>query len=259
MKTQPTKTIVFLHIPKTAGQTIHFELERTLGAGAISPIRVHSQAPDAAAQFPAGYHAYSGHIDWEALDSVAQPRFVFTVLRDPLERMASFYFYLRRQAQSISPAELASPARTGMRMALEHGPDFYFRDGGAGWHRFVMDHYYNPYCSYLITRRIRGYAKIKDLSQDELVSRALEAARTLDGIYSVDGLARLEADLARETGLSLNIAGSYANADPSGPKDGRWPRLKARLTRDDSAAVLQQMVAADQILMRELGFAKPAD
>ncbi|WP_430450438.1 hypothetical protein [Rhodophyticola sp.] len=63
-------TIVFLHIPKTAGQTIHSELARVVGAKAVSPVRVHTQAARGVAQMPPGYRLYSGHIDWEALDTL---------------------------------------------------------------------------------------------------------------------------------------------------------------------------------------------
>lgn len=160
-------TIVFLHIPKTAGQTIHAELGRVVGEAAVSPVRVHTQAGPGAAQFPPGYRLYSGHIDWEALETVPEPRFTFTVLRDPLERLASFYFYICREAGKLSPEELSTPARTGMRMALESSPDEYFFGGTPGWRRFVRDHYRLPYCSYLITRKIRGWSAMPDLPNPE--------------------------------------------------------------------------------------------
>jgi hypothetical protein len=105
--------IVFLHIPKTAGQTIHTALCNAVGPEAVSPIRVHTQVADGPSQFPPGYRLYSGHLDWEAIERVPKPRFVFTVLRDPLERLASFYFYIRRQAERISLDELAKPNRIG--------------------------------------------------------------------------------------------------------------------------------------------------
>ena len=87
------KKIVFLHIPKTAGQTVHSELLRIFGPEHTSPVRVHTQA-GADGQFPEGYRFYSGHLDWETFDTADSDSFVFTVLRDPKDRIASFYFYL---------------------------------------------------------------------------------------------------------------------------------------------------------------------
>src|SRR5690606_31646457 len=63
------RPIVFLHIPKTAGQTIHNQLAQMVGAGSVSPIRVQSQAPKGP-QMPAGYGLYSGHIDWTELETL---------------------------------------------------------------------------------------------------------------------------------------------------------------------------------------------
>jgi len=218
--------IVFLHIPKTAGQTIHSELARVVGKRAVSPVRVHTEAGPGAAQFPPGYRLYSGHIDWDALDTLPQPRFVFTVLRDPLERIASFYFYLRRQAETLSAEELASPARTGMRMALENGPDEYFFGGTPQWRRFIDDHYHSSYCTYLVTRRLRGFSQVADWPRQDLVTRAVEAARGLDGIYAVD---RLDALVSQ------------------------WARLEPLLARDESRMRLRHFALADQMLMFRLG------
>lgn len=248
-------TIVFLHIPKTAGQTIHSELVRTMGANAVSPVRVHTQAAPGAAQFPPGYSLYSGHIDWDTLDTLPEPRFVFTVLRDPLERIASFYCYLRRKAETLSESDLELPEHTGMRMVLTRSPDDYFFGGAPGWQRFVRDHYDSPYCAYLISRKIRGYAEITRMPTEELVDRAEAAARKLDGVYSVDGLEALERDLRDRCDLDVSLSGRYVNAGPEGPTVRRWPRLEALLEREETLAGLKDFARADQLLMSRLGLA----
>jgi hypothetical protein len=255
-------TIVFLHIPKTAGQTIHSELARVVGQGAVSPVRVHTEAGPGAAQFPPGYRLYSGHIDWEALDTLPLPRFVFTVLRDPLERIASFYFYLRRQAGALSAEDLASPARTGMRMVLENSPDDYFFGGTPQWRRFIDDHYHSSYCTYLVTRHLRGYSRVADWSRRDLVAHAVEAARGLDGIYAVDGLEALERDLRERLGLQVNLANRFVNADPASRDASQWARLEPMLAHDESRMRLRRFALADQMLMFRLGLGpapQPAD
>lgn len=245
--------IVFLHIPKTAGQTIHSELTRVVGQQAVSPVRVHTEAGPGAAQFPPGYRLYSGHIDWEALETLPLPRFVFTVLRDPLERIASFYFYLRRQAESLSAEELSSPARTGMRMALENGPDEYFFGGSPQWRRFINDHYHSSYCTYLVTRCLRGYSRVADWPRRDLVLRAVEAARDLNGVYAVDRLDALERDLHTRLGVQVTVTDRFVNADPASRNVSQWARLEPMLERDESRMRLRRFAMADQMLMFRLG------
>lgn len=245
-------TLVFLHIPKTAGQTIHAELTRVVGADAVSPIRVHTEADPGMAQMPPGYRLYSGHIDWEALETLPAPRFTFTVLRDPLERIASFYFYTRREAQKLSAGELTKPHRVGMARALSESADDYFFGGPPRWRRFVREHYHSPYCAYLITRRIRGFAEVADWPAQRLVREAVDVARSLDGVYSVDGLGALEQDLSTKLGLEIAVTGRFMNASPEARSAARWPQLAALLS-EDSIARLHKFARADQMLMYRLG------
>jgi hypothetical protein len=246
-------TIAFLHIPKTAGQTVHNELARAIGAEAVSPVRVHTQADTGAAQFPPGYRLYSGHLDWQAIDTLPEPRFTFTVLRDPLERIASFYFFVRREAESVSAEELAKPGRRGLRMALENGPDDYFFGGTPGWRHFIRDHYHSTYCTYLVTRRMRGHSQIADLDMATLVTRAQEAARGLDGVYSVDGLDRLEHDLDHRLGIKTNLTGRFANSAPDEREISRWAKLETLIERDETREKLLDFAYADQMLLHRLG------
>ncbi|WP_299775255.1 sulfotransferase family 2 domain-containing protein [uncultured Tateyamaria sp.] len=257
-----TTPIVFLHIPKTAGQTIHFELARIVGEEAVSPIRVHTQAEKGAAQMPPGYSLYSGHIDWDAIDTLPPDRFVFTVLRDPLERIASFYFYLLRKAEAASPEERALPERKGMRMITGQSADDYFFGGDPAWQRFIQDHYNNLYCSYLVTQKMRGRRFVADKKDTDLVREAAAAARGLDGLYGVDNLGALEQDILERTGQEITVAGRYVNAGPdAGPDaqpDLRWPKLAARLEQDQSLPKLLDFARLDQQLMIELGLASDA-
>ncbi len=249
-----TAPIVFLHIPKTAGQTVHSELTRVVGPEAVSPVRVHTQTAPGAAQMPPGYSLYSGHIDWDALDTLPADRFVFTVLRDPLERIASFYFYLLREAGKFSEAELQSPARTGMRMIQACSADDYFFGGDRAWRRFVHDHYDNVYCAYLATRRMRGWKQVSILTRQELFMQAVAGVRALDAVYSVDGLDRLEADIATRTGQRIDIRGRYVNAGPAAGQDLRWPVLKARFESDAAVRRMLNFARLDQRMMKRLGF-----
>lgn len=241
-------TVVFLHIPKTAGQTIHSELVKAFGQTEVSPVRVHTQVPAGQSQLPAGYQLYSGHIDWEALESVSEPRFTFTVLRDPLERIASFYFYLRRQAEKLDEAALQLPSNTGMLVAAKSSPDEYFFGGDRQWQNFIRDHYFNPYCSYLTTRRIRGGSEASQMDADELVNCAAEAAKGLSGIYMVNDLGRLESELFSATGIRIAVAKKYLNAGEQAHQP-RWPMLRDIFVEPASVSKIEELVEADQLLI----------
>lgn len=247
------KTVVFLHIPKTAGQTIHHQLAGAVGKAAVSPVRVHTEVPKGQTNLPPGYLLHSGHLDWTDIATLPEDRFVFTVLRDPLERIASFYFYLLKEAGTLSPEALATPEQTGKRLILDRSADDYFFGGDARWQAFLRDHYDNFYCSYLVTRRMRGRRRIDDVAPDEIVRRAVKQAAALDGVYHIDDLGALEDDIGRELGKRIRVAGHYSNTGPLEAHAPRWPRLLDRFERDDSAARLERFADLDRRLMERLG------
>lgn len=111
--------IVFLHIPKTAGQAIHNALTHVVGGQEhVSPVRVNWQA-NGGSTMPPGYRLYSGHIDWVDLETLP-PSFVFTVLRDPRERIASYYFYMVREAQEMGAEQIAATNAYGKALCCEN-------------------------------------------------------------------------------------------------------------------------------------------
>jgi hypothetical protein len=246
------RPIVFLHIPKTAGQTIHHALAVAVGGAArVSPVRTHTQAPPDA-QFPPGYRLYSGHLDWVALDRVAPAPFVFTVLRDPRERIASFYFFLEAKARTLSEADLARPENTGLRRIGAVAADEYFFGGDRPWQGFIRDHYDNFYCTYFATRLIRGARLVEGLTPTAHVDAALAGIARVDRVYSVDALSRLEADFAALLGLRLEVADRYRNTGTLARGEARWPHLMARLERDASRAALERFVERDLAFLARL-------
>lgn len=244
--------LVFLHIPKTAGQTVHNCLSRVVRARRVSPVRVHTQTDTASDQFPPGYSLYSGHLDWSALDHLPQARFVFTVLRDPTERVASFYFYLRREAADLPKADLDAPHNIGLKRALTWTPDNYFFGGDDAWQVFVRSHYDNFYCSYFATRRMLGWGETATLSKAQVLSKARAGLATLDRVYSTYDMAAMEADLRQRFGMRVNLTSRYDNASGEPANSLRWPRLLASFASDRAARRLQDFVSRDQRLTKGL-------
>ena len=240
--------IVFLHLPKTAGQTIHNALARAVGPAQVSPVRVHTQVQPGATQFPPGHALYSGHLDWDRIDTLPPGRFTFTVLRDPQERIASFYFYLRREAAHLSPDALKAPENTGRRRALEWTADDYFFGGDAAWQSFIRDHYDNFYCAYFATRRFRGAAPFRALPRSEALARARHGLAELDGLFNTADLRPLEAALADRYGFALTLTDRFDNAGDA-PSDPRWPRLLDAFETDSARRLIADFAVRDACLM----------
>lgn len=245
-------TVVFLHIPKTAGQTIHHALVKAVGgAKHVSPIRTHTQAPNGP-QMPAGYRLYSGHLDWIELGSLPPDRFVFSVLRDPRERIASFYLYLLKEAQALDAEALKRPENLGKRRILEMSADDYFFGGDAAWQNFVRDHYDNFYCTYFATQKMRGRRALVGLDSADVMARALDGVQELDRVYATTDLSALEADIAARLGQTINVTESFHNTGGHEMNEARWPKLLALFERDASNARLAEFVSLDAALMHQV-------
>ncbi len=244
--------IVFLHIPKTAGQTVHNSLSRVVKARRVSPIRVHTQAALARDQYPPGYSLYSGHLDWTALDHLPAARFVFTVLRDPGERIASFYFYLQREAAALRPKALNQPQNIGLKRALEWSPDDYFFGGDEAWQVFVRSHYDNFYCTYFATRRMLGWGAAQDFSSRQLLAKARLGLAAIDHSYSTNDMARLENSFVARFGIELHLADRFDNTSAEPVNLRRWPRLLASFGTDIAAQRMLNFVQWDQMLTEGL-------
>jgi hypothetical protein len=243
--------IVFLHIPKTAGQSVHSELVKIYGNSRTSPVRVHHQASPEK-QFPDGFDLYSGHLDWHRLRYTQDGAFAFTILRDPFERIASFYFYLRNKASSLSDNTLASPEHTGLHKVKNCSPAAYFFGGEPAWQQFIKDHYDNFYCSYLATGKIRGAAKVSHLPPNTLVEQAINGARQLDGIYRVRSLNFLEKDIYSLTGQYPSLVKTRINAGPKSVQQSRWQDLMSLVDEKWARDKLAEFASSDIVFLDRL-------
>ncbi|MBB5753542.1 sulfotransferase family 2 domain-containing protein [Prosthecomicrobium pneumaticum] len=116
--------VVFVHIPKCAGTTLHHALMAHYGAAACAERRNGLGNWPAAAL--AQHRFFSGHFDIASLVLIPGPApSVVTLLRRPAERLVSLYRFLRSHtAMSIAPvAESMGLAR----LAWDHDPVSFFR------------------------------------------------------------------------------------------------------------------------------------
>ena len=250
---QSPLNIVFLHIPKTAGQSVHHFLKDVVGDESAAPARVNDQLYRLSISELRRHRLVSGHLDWALLDCVQKPKFVFTILRDPVDRILSFYFFLRAEAQKLSEEELGRPENQGKHAVLHVSCDEYFTGGRPHIRVFLDNHYDNFYMYYFAGRTYDARQRLlarkvadQDFTTERILKMAFDNLDSLDGVYTIDRLDLLERDLRFATGFRderPSLDGLHINRG-SGEPGERMKALEAlgatRATFDRIGAMVAQ-------------------
>jgi hypothetical protein len=130
--------LVFLHLMKCAGTSIHASLQSLLGPDAFYPERFHlGVTRGEEAEDLSGYQVFSGHFDSLDLPHFPAGAQVFTSLRDPLDRALShFDFWRSHDPDYLEQAGLHGTLAAVQMTALE----FFSSDRGDFRNNF--DNYY---------------------------------------------------------------------------------------------------------------------
>ncbi len=188
------RTLKFLHLHKTAGTSVRAFLERFFRPEEICPAGFRHEFRALDRDQLATYRMFAGHLDWEDLDQVGGPSFTFTVLREPRERLLSYYFFLRAEAVRIAredPAQVNEAARA----ALAFAPDDFFCAGGPpSVRRNIDNHLDNHYAHYFARRsaRLRYRSLDSAIADSELVAMARRNLDRLDGVFATERLRPLK-------------------------------------------------------------------
>jgi hypothetical protein len=102
--------LVFLHIPKTAGTTLHHLLTPLFASNRICPERfnhLHAYSPTELAPF----QFYSGHFEYDSLKYIPRRKIkIITMLREPKARLMSLYnFYRAHDPEYVLKNKLPIP------------------------------------------------------------------------------------------------------------------------------------------------------
>lgn len=259
-KDRTVKKLIFLHIPKTAGQSIRQELRRAFGRHRESPVKTKSLArkyggtcfPD-----PDRHDLYSGHIDWHDLeDRIPGPKVVFTVLRDPRERLASFYFY--QFANAVDLEGMVERDRKRLHAMRTLSVDDFLANPDIDDRARIDVGYDNVQARFLATRQLHlSNRRPGHVDDGEIISRAVENARTLDLVCTIDRLDRVEELVAREFGYTISVTTRFANRGSVEPGKSRFAELVARVKERRTRDRIEEMCALDDRLLAELGLPEP--
>lgn len=118
---RPLDAVVFLHLPKCGGTSLHRWMTEVLAPGVLSPERNRMPLEiDPERQADIDRHlVFSGHFDVVDLKRFPTPQRRFTVFRDPVETMVSLYDFWRAHDDAmIEENDLVGP-RLASRMTFE--------------------------------------------------------------------------------------------------------------------------------------------
>src|SRR5689334_6319058 len=96
MRSKPV--LIFLHLPKAAGTTLTQIIERQYGASAILPLYDSSFGEELTVLSSSrmdNVRVVTGHVYFGAHAFLSRPSTYITMLRDPIDRVISHYYFVR--------------------------------------------------------------------------------------------------------------------------------------------------------------------
>jgi hypothetical protein len=115
------RKLVFLHIPRTGGTTMREQISRAFAPAEICPHRL-GLPRDCSMDELAAYRFFAGHFSPDDIDRIPGEKCVFTVLRDPLERLLSLRNSSICRRQRGNPASVApEPGSAGSSPLPDEG------------------------------------------------------------------------------------------------------------------------------------------
>lgn len=115
--------IAFIHIPKSAGSSLHTMLSDAVGPEFVYPER-HRGPARASSQDRQSYRLFSGHFDHDEITAAPSEVRLVTILRDPVARVLSRYWYSR----SITDEEFRRTGCEITRWAKTAGQERFYRE-----------------------------------------------------------------------------------------------------------------------------------
>ncbi|HXH02010.1 MAG TPA: sulfotransferase family 2 domain-containing protein [Candidatus Competibacteraceae bacterium] len=171
------KALVFLHIPKTGGTSLHNMLVGYYEKSEVCPERFNNLDKWDQEQLKS-FRYFSGHYDRHQVSLIPREKFIITMLREPKSRILSLYYFWRaHRHEAIEKNNLGGP-RIAKRLSLI---DFlrYANEGIPG----NID---NILCRSLIGKLYVGPNREYLFPDDEVVDRAKAALDSFDAFGVVE-------------------------------------------------------------------------
>ncbi len=193
--------LVFLHLPKTGGTTLHHHFSAHFTPEEICPERhsnLNAYSVDALRQ----WRFFSGHFNADEIRRIPRPLFVVTVFRDPIERLLSLYDFWKRHSDEyieMSGDEGLRITKAGTLM------DFLQVDYPLIVKETLNSMVTQSAGAVLVTpdgyALMSGQQQIGWLSEAQLVSRALNNILSFDVVGEISRLAEVYGKVAEKFGM----------------------------------------------------------
>jgi hypothetical protein len=221
-KTIPRYLLV--HLPKTAGTSFRGALANLFGDGAVSPPFLASRLSEQDITSLDRYRAIAGHISIDDA-TVFRNRYLFSILRDPIDRCLSWYYFAHSQDTPGQSAEVQAAQACTVR-------DFFRLERGT-----IFRNIFNRQ-----VRQLGGHVMNNDIDLNTALIRAKTTLREAAWVGRVENL---PADLARLRRRYLEFSGLEL------PKFNVTPHRKSTAALDDDIiAEIRSLNAYDLDLYR---------
>jgi hypothetical protein len=238
----PDHVVVYLHIPKCGGTSLHEWMTEVLAPGVLSPERNRMPAdlpPERIESFRE-HRVFSGHFDLVDAAHFPGPQHRFTVLRDPVERLVSLYDYWR----AYDSAHVEAHDLTGPRLAAAMS----FEEFVGSPHPAIVHDVDNT-----IVRTFTGLIRTSDPIDDpeRALSDAIVEVGRLDHVGHVADLGTTANWLRREFGMP---PAPPAQALPRRNAHGSWTEpylrdVERTIVTDAARAAVEPLVRLDRELV----------
>ncbi|WP_206933802.1 sulfotransferase family 2 domain-containing protein [Roseococcus thiosulfatophilus] len=182
--------LIFLHIPKTAGTSLHDVLTGYFRKEEICPERRRDLSHKPPEYFEP-YRFFSGHFTAESIAKVPGRKFAFTILRHPYERIMSLYYFWRRHRDAVIQANnLAGP-----RLARQVNVKEFLSTDLPIPRNYIKNEMTRVLAGDVFTEKDDTYFELKDgkripIEKFEIIRRATATLNQLDFVFFVETLDR---------------------------------------------------------------------
>jgi adenylyl-sulfate kinase len=190
--------VFFDHIPKTAGQAVSAWLADQLGSGSVSP-NLGGNHGDLIRQYGGRYSVIAAHAEFHDKEGL-DPRYRYmTILRDPVERVVSWLYYV---TNNHTPQQLGALHAWAQRFLDSDGTDL--ADGlVAHIGNCYVEHFSRIFGSGLASGQDKTASSLRALRQYDVVGlyrnlqRFSEDVGALIGVPAPPGLAHVNPTIGR--------------------------------------------------------------